>query len=57
HNIPALHHLVVDLAKSAGGLGWLVEALGNMVVGVVAGAVVLAVVTGFQKLRGNKPAH
>ncbi|AEL08964.1 DUF808 domain-containing protein [Xanthomonas campestris] len=57
HNIPTLHHLVVDLAKASGSLGWLVEALGNMLVGVVAGAVVLAAVTGFQKLRGNKAAH
>ncbi len=57
HNIQALHHLVVDLAKSAGGMGWLVEALGNMLVGVVAGAVVLGAVMLFQKLRGAKPAH
>ncbi|MBV6841813.1 DUF808 domain-containing protein [Xanthomonas euvesicatoria] len=57
HNIPALHHLVVDLAKSAGGMGWLVEALGNMLVGVVAGALVLGAVMLFQKLRGAKPAH
>ncbi|CAD0306844.1 DUF808 domain-containing protein [Xanthomonas hortorum] len=54
---PILHHAVMDLAKSAGSLGWLVEALGNMVVGVVAGAIVLGAVTLFQKLRGKKPAH
>ncbi|WOB26878.1 MULTISPECIES: DUF808 domain-containing protein [Xanthomonas] len=57
HNIPALHHIVQDLTKSAGAMGWLVDALGNMVVGVVAGAVVLGAVTGFQKLRGNAAAH
>ncbi|MCL1499212.1 DUF808 domain-containing protein [Xanthomonas nasturtii] len=56
-DIPILHHTVMDLATSAGGLGWLVEALGNMLVGVVAGAVVLAAVIGFQKLRGTKAAH
>ncbi|SMQ93812.1 DUF808 domain-containing protein [Xanthomonas fragariae] len=55
HNIPALHHLAVDLATSSGSLGWLVEALSNMSVGVVAGALVLGAVTLFQKLRGKKP--
>lgn len=57
HNIPVLHHLVVDLAESSGSMGWLVEALGNMLVGVVAGALVLGAVMLFQKLRGSKPAH
>ncbi|MFA0924399.1 DUF808 domain-containing protein [Xanthomonas fragariae] len=55
HNISALHHLAVDLANSSGSLGWLVEALSNMSVGVVAGALVLGAVTLFQKLRGKKP--
>lgn len=54
HNIPALHHLVVDLATSSGSMGWLVEALGNILVGVVAGAVVLGAVMLFQTLRGGK---
>ncbi len=54
HNIPALHHLVVDLATSSGSMGWLVEALGNILVGVVAGAVVLGAVMLFQTLRGSK---
>jgi len=40
-----------------GSWGWLINALGNVIVGVVIGAVVLAAVTGFQKLRGTKPAH
>ncbi|PPU31087.1 hypothetical protein XarbCFBP7604_16690 [Xanthomonas arboricola] len=57
HNIPVLHHLVQGLAKSAGGMGWLVDALGNMLVGVVAGAIVLGAVMLFQKLRGKPAAH
>ena len=57
HNIPVLHQLVLDLANSAGALGWLVQALGNMLVGVVAGAIVLGAVVLFQALRGNKTAQ
>ncbi|HCV97262.1 Inner membrane protein YedI [compost metagenome] len=56
HNVPALHHLVLELGGE-GRWGWLVNALGNMVVGVIAGAIVLAAVTAFQKLRGKKAAH
>jgi len=55
HNVPALHHFVQGLGGD-GQWGWLVSALGNVVVGVIAGAVVLAVVTGIQKARG-KTAH
>jgi predicted DNA repair protein MutK len=55
HNIPALHHLVAALSPQ-GALASLVETCTNAVVGVLAGAVVLAVVTLLQKLRG-KPAH
>ncbi|WP_127171897.1 DUF808 domain-containing protein [Xanthomonas euvesicatoria] len=54
---PILHHSVTDLAESSGSMGWLVEALGNMLVGLVAGALVLGAVMLFQKLRGAKPAH
>lgn len=56
HNVPPLHHFVVELGGE-GGWSWLVESLANLVVGVIAGAIVLAAVTGFQKLRGNKAAH
>ncbi|QII30754.1 DUF808 domain-containing protein [Stenotrophomonas maltophilia] len=52
HNVPALHHAVQALGGE-GQWGWLVNALGNMVVGIIAGAIVLAVVTGVQKLRGK----
>ncbi|MBD9535722.1 DUF808 domain-containing protein [Stenotrophomonas sp. MH1] len=56
HSIPALHHFVVGLAPSH--LEWLANALGSVVVGVGIGAVVLAVVTLVQKLRGGSaPAH
>ncbi|KAG0959295.1 hypothetical protein G6F31_011798 [Rhizopus arrhizus] len=52
HNVPALHHAVQALGGE-GQWGWLVSAVGNMVVGIIAGAIVLAAVSGFQKLRGK----
>ena len=52
HNVPALHHAVQAMGGE-GQWGWLVSAVGNMVVGIIAGAIVLAAVTGFQKLRGK----
>ncbi len=56
HNVPALHHFVLELAGQT-GVAWLVEALGNLVVGVIAGAVVLLAVTAIQKARGKPAAH
>lgn len=56
HNVPALHHFVQELGGDS-QWGWLTSALGNVVVGVIAGAIVLAAVTAFQRVRGNKPAH
>ncbi|MDV0439213.1 DUF808 domain-containing protein [Xanthomonas sacchari] len=50
HSIGPLHHALQGIAPS-GGLGSLVLALGNAVVGVIAGAVVLAVVLGVKKMR------
>ncbi|WP_420008841.1 DUF808 domain-containing protein [Xanthomonas sacchari] len=50
HSIGPLHHALQGIAPS-GGLGSLVLALGNAVVGVIAGAVVLAVVLGVKKVR------
>lgn len=56
HSIEPLHHAILEMGGD-GSWGWLINALGNVIVGVVIGAVVLAAVTGFQKLRGTKPAH
>lgn len=50
HSIGPLHHALQGIAPS-GGLGSLVLAVGNAVVGVIAGAVVLAVVLGIKKVR------
>ncbi|WP_295860695.1 DUF808 domain-containing protein [uncultured Xanthomonas sp.] len=50
HSIGPLHHAIEGIAPT-GGLGSLVLALGNALVGIVAGAVVLAVVLGIKKVR------
>ncbi len=55
HAIPALHHFVLGLAPD--NLAWLANALGSVVVGILIGAVVLAGVTLFQRMRGAKPAR
>ncbi|MDV3469990.1 DUF808 domain-containing protein [Stenotrophomonas sp. C3(2023)] len=52
HNIAPLHHLVQAWAGT-GGWAWLVNALANVVVGLVAGSIVLAAVTGWKKLRSR----
>ncbi|MCS4278051.1 MULTISPECIES: DUF808 domain-containing protein [Stenotrophomonas] len=56
HSIAPLHHAILEMGGD-GRWGWLINALGNVIVGVVIGAVVLGAVTAFQKLRGAKPAH
>lgn len=51
HGLPFLHHLLEPLIASAGGIGGSVLALlADAVVGIVAGAGVLAVVTAVKKL-------
>jgi uncharacterized protein len=49
HGIGVLEHFIE--ARAAGPLAWLVSSLFNAVVGIVAGAIVLAVVTAIGKLR------
>ncbi len=63
HGLSVLHHAVEGLAHHAGAvpgvggvLGVLASSLANMVVGVVAGAVVLGVVTLVQRVSGRKKA-
>ncbi len=61
--VPLLHHAVEGAGTAAaqwpGGGLWavLVPNLANAVVGIVAGGLVLAVVTLVQRLRGKKAAH
>jgi uncharacterized protein len=54
HGIPALHHVVEGwVAGQSWGVAALIENAANGVAGIVAGAAVLAVWTGIQKLRGK----
>ena len=52
HSIPALHHLIQPYIESE--LGWLWGSLFNAGVGVLTGAVVVAVVTAVSRLRGKR---
>ena len=53
HDVPALHH-VIEAISPQGVLGTVVGMLADLVVGVIAGAVVLCVVKLIGKLR-HKP--
>ena len=54
HSIPALHHVIAPYVTGGWGVLW--ENLFNAGVGVVAGAVILAVVTAIQRMRGKRHA-
>jgi uncharacterized protein len=55
HGVPALHHLVEGwVATAGGGLGVLVEMLGNAGIGIAAGAIVLAAVTLGKRMFGKR---
>jgi uncharacterized protein len=52
HGVPVLHHAITAFGATGGAAaGWLLEALGNAGIGLVAGAMVLAAVTAVQRLR------
>lgn len=63
HGVPAMHHTVEAMAATAsqwpvGGLWQVLVGNGlNAVIGIVAGAVVLAVVLLVQRLRGSSATH
>jgi predicted DNA repair protein MutK len=45
HGVPVVHHWIETVSQGAGGVAWLVPSLLNAVAGIIAGAVVLAVVS------------
>ncbi|MGK3996344.1 DUF808 domain-containing protein [Sorangium sp. So ce1024] len=59
HGVPVLHHHIEDMTAGAGPvLGAIVPPLANAVVGIVAGAIVLGVVTAVKKALGrDKDGH
>jgi len=56
HGVPVVHHWIETVSQSAGGMAWLVPTLLNGVAGIIAGAVVLAVVSGVGKLWNTAKA-
>ncbi|QJE97844.1 DUF808 domain-containing protein [Luteolibacter luteus] len=57
HGIPVVHHWIEHVGHGAGAVGGaIIPALLNGIFGVVAGSLVLLLVSGFKKLRGGK-AH
>ncbi|MBI6657243.1 MULTISPECIES: DUF808 domain-containing protein [Pseudomonas] len=56
HGVPVVHHWVETVSQSTGAFAWLMPTLLNAVAGIIAGAVVLAVVSvvgkGWKALRG-----
>ena len=45
HGVPVVHHWIETVSQSTAGLAWLMPTLLNAVAGIIAGAVVLAVVS------------
>ncbi|WP_104911873.1 DUF808 domain-containing protein [Pseudomonas sp. LG1D9] len=50
HGVPVVHHWIESVSQSVGGITWLMPTLLNAIVGIIAGAVVLAVVSVASKL-------
>jgi uncharacterized protein len=50
HGIPSLHHAVERAAAASGALSWPVTFLGDALVGIAAGGLVLVVVSGTQRI-------
>ena len=50
HGVPAVHHWIETVSQSIGGITWLMPTLLNAIVGIIAGAVVLALVSVASKL-------
>ena len=57
HGVPALGHAVEHWADGLGAIGALVNNLAGGVAGLIAGAIVVLVVQGAQKLRGAPATH
>ncbi len=57
HGVSTLHHAVEGLADSLGGItGWLAATLANAMVGLVAGAIVLATALAVKRFIPGRPA-
>jgi len=54
HSIPAVHHVVQDIAAKTGGMATLMTWVGDAVVGILAGIIVLLAVLLFKKVFARK---
>lgn len=54
HSIPAVHHVVQDIAAKTGGMATLMTWIGDAVVGILAGIIVLLAVQLFKKIFVRK---
>ena len=54
HSIPAVHHVVQDIAAKTGGMATLTTWIGDAVVGILAGIIVLLAVQLFKKIFACK---
>ena len=56
HGVPVVHHWIESVSQSIGGISWLMPTLLNAIAGIIAGAVVLALVSvaskAWRALRG-----
>ena len=57
HGIPPLHHAVESLTEGMGAVGAVVAALADALIGIVAGAIVLAGVLLLKRIRGPRVAQ
>ncbi len=57
HGIPPIHHFVQELEQGAGPLAAVGPTLVNALVGVVAGGLIVMVLTAIQKFRNPEAAH
>jgi hypothetical protein len=53
HGVPALHHLAEGITSAAGGFGMVAGMLVDALVGLVAGAILVAIYAGIRKARGK----
>ncbi len=49
HGVPVVHHWIETVSQSVGAMAWLIPTLLNAVAGIIAGALVLVIVTGVGK--------
>jgi hypothetical protein len=50
HGVPVVHHWIETVSQSTGAVAWLMPTLLNAVAGIIAGAIVLALVSTASKL-------